>query len=121
MKKLRLLALALSALALPAWAEIRQEAVTFVGVTNAVKTAAVTSNNRGILYRFRLEVSGAARTNQLVVADTDGSVIYSNAVTSGTTYVSFTNNPIPFVGLLFSTFGANSTAVTNTVTATFGR
>lgn len=104
-----------------AFAEVRQDAFSFVARTNATSAVAVTSDNRGWLYRFKLVVSGTTLSNTLVIADTDGSVIYSNPVGSGTSYVSFTNNPVPFVGLIFSTFGATTNIVTNTVTTTFQR
>jgi hypothetical protein len=104
-----------------AFAEVRQTRYEVVARTNATSAVQINGTSAGKLYRVRVDVSGAAKTNALVLVDADGSIILSNAYTSGTTYVSFTNNPVPFVGMDIKTFGANTTAVTNTLTITIER
>lgn len=102
-------------------AEIRQDRYQVVARTNATFSVQVNGLAAGKLQRIRLDVSGAGKTNLLQIVDADGSVILSNEYTSGTTYVSFTNNPVPFVGMDISTSAANTTAVTNTLIVTFER
>jgi len=120
MKYLLTVAVALC-VAASALAEVRQTRTELVARTNATFATQVNWGTAGKLYRIRLDVSGTAKTNEVKILDADGSVILSNAYSSGTTYISFTNNPVPFVGMDIQTKDANTTAVTNTLTATIER
>jgi hypothetical protein len=98
-------------------AEVRQSTTKVVASTNATATAGATINARGILHRVVLVVSGTGKTNTLWLADTDGTVIYSNEVTSGTT--TFTTN-MAVADIVVSTASATPTnaAINNTITIT---
>jgi len=115
-KKLLMAAAALM-LAGSAFAEMGRSSKDFVGRTNATSAVAVTMEARGLMYRASIAVSGTAKTNNIIILDGDGAVILSNEYTSGTTTTNFVT-VVPFVGLSISSFGANTTAVTNTVTIT---
>ena len=98
-------------------AEVRQSATTVVASTNATATTGATINARGILHRFVLVVSGTAKTNTVWLTDTDGTVIYSNQLTSGTT--TYTTN-MAVADILLKTASASPTnaAFNNTITIT---
>jgi hypothetical protein len=98
-------------------AEVRQSGSVVVASTNATQTTGATLNARGILHRVVLVVSGTAKTNTLWLTDTDGTVIYSNSLTSGTT--TFTTN-MAVADIVVSTASATPTnaAINNTITIT---
>ena len=93
-----------------------------VGATNAVSSASATNTTTGFLLKVSVTVNSGAKTNNLIVADVDGTVLLSNVFTSGTTTTWFTNNPVPFQGLVYSAFSANTNGVvTNSITSTINK
>lgn len=98
-------------------AEVRQSTTAVVASTNATPTTAATINARGILHRVVLVVSGTGKTNTLWLTDTDGTVIYSNAVTSGTTTIT-TNLAVADIVVSTSSATPTNAAINNTLTIT---
>ena len=96
-------------------ADMKRSNTAITARTNTASAVLANISAAGKLHRLSVVV--ATGTNKLVIADTDGSVILSNAFTGSTT----TNfaTPIPFVGLDVSGFQANTNAATATVTTTF--
>jgi hypothetical protein len=87
--------------------------------TNATSAVAFQLVDRGELKKLVITMTGgAAPTSNVIVADSDGTVIVSN-VYAGTTTTYYTNETRVFIGLDVSTFGANTNAATVTVTSTF--
>ena len=100
------------------YAEMQRTTITVTGATDAAPVVLGSLDARGLLYRLTVTVGGGlAKTNSLILADTDGAVVLSNSFTTGTTTTNFAT-PIPFVGLTISGFGANTNIVTDTVTTT---
>lgn len=98
-----------------AFAEMQHTSITVSGNTNATVSTLGTMGANGLLYRLAVTVNGTASTNNLILADTDGTVIWSNSFVSGTTTTNLAT-PIPFVGIAVKGFSANKLTVTNTVT-----
>lgn len=98
-------------------AEVRQSTTAVVASTNATPTTAATINARGILHRVVLVVSGTGKTNTLWLTDTDGTVIYSNEVTSGTTTIT-TNLAVADIVVSTSSATPTNAAINNTLTIT---
>lgn len=96
-------------------ADMKRSVSTVAARTNATSATLKDITDSGLLWRLTIDV--ATGTNKLVIADTDGSVILSNAYT-GTTTTNFAT-PIPFVGLNVKGFAANTNAATATITTTF--
>lgn len=101
-----------------ATAEVSRPQGSCTAATNATAQTGVTLDDRGILHKLEVVVSGTAKTSTVWVADSDGSLLTSNSFTSGSTIVSFTNNPVPVVGLVVTTAGANTNGITVTVKPT---
>jgi hypothetical protein len=98
-------------------AEVRQSGETVVASTNATATIGTTLNARGILHRAVLVVSGTAKTNTVWLTDTDGTVIYSNQLTSGTTTFT-TNMAVADIVVRTSSATPTNAAFNNTITIT---
>jgi hypothetical protein len=98
-------------------AEVRQSGETVVASTNATATIGTTMNARGILHRVVLVVSGTAKTNTVWLTDTDGTVIYSNQLTSGTTTFT-TNMAVADIVVRTSSATPTNAAFNNTITIT---
>lgn len=111
-----------------AFAELRQDTLTVIGKTNGAASVVIspidgTGNIRGDLKRIIVTVGGtSAKTNDLWITDSEGYSISTNTYIGGTTTtVWFTNNPIPFIGLIVNGNGATSASVTNTIKIMYDR
>jgi hypothetical protein len=98
-------------------AEVRQTSQVVVASTNATAKVGATMNARGILHRVVLTVSGTAKTNTLWLTDSDGTVIYSNQVTSGTSTLA-TNLAVADIVVSTASAAPTNTAFNNTITIT---
>jgi hypothetical protein len=107
--------------AVVAAAEVSRPQGSCTAATNATAQTGTTLDERGILHKLEVTVSGTAKTCTVWVADSDGSLLTSNSFVSGNTLVSFTNNPVPVVGLVVTTAGANTNGITVTVKPTLER
>lgn len=101
-----------------ATAEVSRPSGSCTAATNATAQTGTTLLDRGILHKLEINVSGTGKTTDVVVADSDGSQLASNSFTSGSTIVSFTNNPVAVVGLVVTTLSANTNGITVTVKPT---
>jgi hypothetical protein len=101
-----------------ATAEVSRPSKSCTAATNATAQTGVELSDSGILHKLEVVVSGTAKTSTVWVADSDGSLLTSNDFVSGSTLVSFTNNPVPVVGLVVTTAGANTNGITVTVKPT---
>lgn len=105
-----------------ALAEMQRPTATYAGSTNAIGAAVTyTHAARGLLYR--LSVSSATPTNNtptngVLVVDSDGTVILSNAAVTASGVTTNFATPLPFVGLVIKTWGADNAANTITVSPT---
>lgn len=103
------------------FAEMQRPSATYAGSTNAIASAvSYTNTAHGLLYRLTL-VSGTSGanvpTNTVQVLDSDGTVLFSNVVTSTTITTNYAT-PQPFVGLVIKVSGADTNISTVTVTPT---
>ena len=99
-------------------ADVSRPQGSCTAATNATAQTGTTLDDRGLLHKLEVVVSGTAKTSTVWVADSDGSLLTSNSFTSGSTIVSFTNNPVPVVGLVVTTADANTNGITVTIKAT---
>lgn len=108
--------IAVAALCAAPWAlaEVFNPEATVTFSTNATSTLGATITARGLLHRAIVTVTSGG-TGVVELIDTDGTVIWTNATTSGTTTI-LTN--FPANGIQVKTYGANTTNKTVKVIST---
>lgn len=100
-----------------ATADVSRPSASCTAATNATAQTGTTLNDRGLLHKLEVVVSGTAKTSTVWVADSDGTVILSNSFTSGSTITNISGTPA-VVGLVVTTAGANTNGITVNVKAT---
>jgi hypothetical protein len=100
-----------------ATAEVSRPQGSCTASTNATAAAGVTLDDRGILHKLEVVVSGAGKTCDVFVADSDSTLIHSNQFVSGSTITNITAKPA-VVGLVVTTANANTNGITVTVKPT---
>jgi hypothetical protein len=100
-----------------ATAEVSRPSASATASTNATLTAGNTLEDRGILHKLEVVVSGSGKTCDVSIADSDGTLIHSNQFVSGSTITNITAKPA-VVGLVVTTANANTNGITVTVKPT---
>lgn len=97
----------------------RRESASGACRTNATSAVAFSLPVSGKLAKLVITMGGSANpTSNVIVADSDGTVLASN-IYNGTTTTYYTNETRIVIGLDVSTFGANTNTATVTVTPTY--
>ena len=94
-----------------ATAEVSRPSASCTASTNATLQTGVTISDRGILHKLEFIVSGTGKTCDVHVADSDGTLIYSNTFLSGSTITNTPSKPA-VVGLVVTTANANTNGIT---------